>query len=113
MHKEPKQKWIDALNSGDYEQGKYYLCSKVGSDTTEWCCLGVLTDLYQQETNNKLLSFVDNTVGAVVYGDSSTHISNEVLEWSGLTIEQACVCTKLNDGYNMSFSDIADVIATW
>ena len=44
MNPEVKQKWIDALRSGKYEQGSEKLRSVSG-----YCCLGVLCDLYAQE----------------------------------------------------------------
>lgn len=40
MSKELRKKWIDALRSGDYEQGKGYL-----RQHDYFCCLGVLCDL--------------------------------------------------------------------
>ncbi len=46
MNPEIKQKWVDALRSGKYEQGSEKLRSHQG-----YCCLGVLCDLYAQEQN--------------------------------------------------------------
>jgi hypothetical protein len=48
MNPEVKQKWIDALRSGEYEQGSEKLRSVSG-----YCCLGVLCDLYAQEHNTE------------------------------------------------------------
>lgn len=42
MKRSVKQKWIDALRSGDYPQGKSYLLNEEGL----YCCLGVLGDIY-------------------------------------------------------------------
>jgi hypothetical protein len=110
-----KYGWINALRSGDYTQGKNYLCSGNGSGGKMWCCLGVLTDLYQKETNNKLITTGDNpcTFGAVVYGNSTQYLASEVREWAGLTVEQVDLCVKLNDSHSVSFKGIADVINTW
>lgn len=41
MQAELKQKWIEALRSGKYQQGKGVL----RTDTDHFCCLGVLCDL--------------------------------------------------------------------
>lgn len=41
MQAELKQKWVEALRSGKYQQGKAMLRSRDG----EFCCLGVLCDL--------------------------------------------------------------------
>lgn len=35
-----KQRWLKALRSGDYEQGKNHLCYN-----DKYCCLGVLADI--------------------------------------------------------------------
>ena len=48
MNTEVKQKWIDALRSGKYEQGSEKLRSVTG-----YCCLGVLCDIYVQEHNTQ------------------------------------------------------------
>jgi hypothetical protein len=115
VNQEIKNRWIDALRSGDYEQGKNYLCNRNGSGGREWCCLGVLTDLYQKETNNKLIATGDNpcTFGAVMYGNSCQFLPSEVHEWAGLTIKQVDVCIKLNDTYSVGFQGIAAVVDTW
>lgn len=44
MNEQVKQKWIEALQSGDYKQAKGCL-----NDGKGMCCLGVLTDLYVKE----------------------------------------------------------------
>ena len=47
MNQRVKRKWIAALRSGEYKQGKGYL--RKGD---RFCCLGVLCDLYRQEMND-------------------------------------------------------------
>lgn len=42
---EIKEKWVTALESGEYQQTQRCLSDNVG-----FCCLGVLTDLYIKET---------------------------------------------------------------
>lgn len=44
MNPEIKAKWVAALRSGEYKQGKGSL-----STGGEFCCLGVLCDLYDPE----------------------------------------------------------------
>lgn len=44
MKPEYKQRWIDALISGDYAQGKKCL-----KEENTYCCLGVLCDLVKDE----------------------------------------------------------------
>jgi hypothetical protein len=45
MNPEVKQKWIDALRSGEYEQGMKALRDRFN----RFCCLGVLCDIYIKE----------------------------------------------------------------
>lgn len=49
-----KAKWVEALRSGKYEQGKYYL-----SDGGKFCCLGVLCDVrgLRPERNSDLYAY--------------------------------------------------------
>lgn len=45
MPQELKTKWIEALESGEYKQGKSTLCGVDGS----YCCLGVLEKVVENE----------------------------------------------------------------
>lgn len=44
MDVELKEKWCQALESGDYKQGHDHLC-----DDGRYCCLGVLADIVDPE----------------------------------------------------------------
>ena len=44
MNQQIKQRWIEALKSGEYQQGYEAL-----RYNNKFCCLGVLTDLYIKE----------------------------------------------------------------
>jgi hypothetical protein len=46
MNSEVKAKWIAALRSGEYQQGR--LALRINN---AYCCLGVLCDLYDKEHN--------------------------------------------------------------
>src|SRR5271165_690928 len=49
MNKSIKKKWLKALRSGDYKQGRDVL-RKVGRDGEDrWCCLGVLCDIIDKK----------------------------------------------------------------
>lgn len=79
MKPEIKQKFVQALKSGDYEQviaGP--LRVKLDNGKYQYCLLGVLIDLYCRETNN--------TWKDVVHKDNLTY-SEEVLQWSGFRPE--------------------------
>lgn len=48
MNPEIKQKWITALRSGDYKQGKYRLKQEANGETCH-CCLGVLAEMVRDD----------------------------------------------------------------
>lgn len=45
MNPEVKTKWLAALRSGNYKQGRMALKRGVGDGTADYCCLGVLCDI--------------------------------------------------------------------
>ena len=48
MKQHIKEKWLEALRSGKYKQGKNLLKTEDG-----YCCLGVLCDLHRKSTKSK------------------------------------------------------------
>jgi hypothetical protein len=100
MKKEVAYKWIEALRSGKYEQGRQQL--KTQND--EFCCLGVLCDIMRPADktwdecyfiNDALLPyFIKLEVGMKdVYG----------------SLGDTALVT-LNDKTKLSFNEIADII---
>jgi hypothetical protein len=116
-----KQKWIDALRSNEYVQGSDALCS---DDRTEFCCLGVLTDIYAKEHG---INFDATTEHLKDVANAET-LSTEVRRWAGLEESNPHILTdwglyslsELNDGQvfdsedeetvYFDFGDIAAVI---
>ena len=49
MNAKLKQKWIKALRSGEYVQGKKTMVRQTKDGHDEFCCLGVLADLMGAE----------------------------------------------------------------
>jgi len=96
MNPEIKQAWIDALTSGEYEQGKGSLLDNEG----HYCCLGVLCDLALQE------GVCDEVTGA--------RLSSKVSRWSDLASWSPMVDGKflinLNDNEGKTFEEIAKLI---
>jgi hypothetical protein len=45
MNQEIKKRWVEALRSGEYEQGRKHLHPEAG----KYCCLGVLCDLHSKD----------------------------------------------------------------
>lgn len=94
MNKDLKNKWVAALRSGNYIQGKRFLQSCEG-DHTAYCCLGVLIDVYDSDFFNS-----NNP------GDGYDLIKCDL----GLSSEQVRNCWIMNDRENRSFNKIADYI---
>jgi hypothetical protein len=103
MDQRVKKMWIDALRSGEYQQTTSKL--KLGNS---FCCLGVLTDLYNKETGKgswKELSCVTIFASDDDYTEEYMHLPREVQKWAGLPkspsvrySEARCNLTNLNDG---------------
>ena len=87
MNPQVKEKWIDALLSGKYEQGSEKLRSVTG-----YCCLGVLCDLYSQEQNTEW-EFRGNEETNLQPQDywyfegESEFLPDSVREWAGMTFK--------------------------
>lgn len=108
MNAEIKQRWVDALKSGKYEQGRLDL--RKGD---KWCCLGVLCDVVQAEI---ALPVTQNSEGTVyLFGERhrASVLPEEVQRLTGLSatgkLSDGRVLANLNDD-GVSFSKIAGII---
>jgi hypothetical protein len=106
MNPQIKQKWVDALRSGEYQQGQYCLRTDNG-----FCCLGVLCDLYGKE-NNVEWDLV-NDDGNYEFHYQSERLPLFVVEWAGVENDNPEICetslSELNDK-GSTFNEIADLI---
>ncbi len=118
MKPQVKEKWLNALRSGEYQQGKHSLRVE-----NNFCCLGVLTDLYVQENSDGCwvevgtnYGFRDNHRGDNYY--DTEYLPELVINWAGLeeenpTVRVADGCyeciSNLNDT-DYTFARIADII---
>ena len=112
MKQEIKEKWVEALRSGEYSQTKNTLRDKHG-----FCCLGVLCDLYRKETG--LLEWVDEGRHFVIDGIGNfTTLNSNVMDWAELKDNNPMVwidnvnitsVAQVNDR-GATFSEIADLI---
>jgi hypothetical protein len=109
MKPEIKAKWVKALRSGEYKQGRNRL-----RDGDSFCCLGVLCNLHAQD-HPKTAATQNNP--AVYLGYSQT-TPPRVARWAGLTIDgyedEENELMWRNDGLNgrpkHNFRQIADYI---
>lgn len=99
------QQWVDALRSGRYKQGRNALKQDNGEDSCSYCCLGVLCDLYQSQTDCRL---DERTLGAarfVYIGGESEFLPSVVAEWAGMKSRIG----KFNDPISEKSSDLANL----
>lgn len=100
MDQKIKDRWVEALRSGEYEQGRGAL--KSGD---RFCCLGVLCDLFVKDGLG--------TWGQDLFG-SNGYLPPVVVAWAGLRNKSPAVdsltLTCLNDTFKTNFTQIADLI---
>lgn len=101
MNPQVKEKWIDALLSGKYEQGSEKLRGANG-----YCCLGVLCDLYAQEQNKEwdFKGYSENSeeqnthpMDYWVFDGESEFLPDSVREWAGMTFKNPQVRVDVTD----------------
>lgn len=95
MNKNAK-KWVKALRSGKYKQGKDRL--RTGD---KFCCLGVACDLYKKETNKD-------------YKGSRKFLPRKIQKWLKLKSPHGSfgfnTLTTINDCEGKTFKQIANII---
>lgn len=115
MNPEIKAKWVAALRSGEYKQGRDSLRKGDG-----FCCLGVLCDLYDSEHSSD--SWQIDPAGDWMHVGEFGVPCRAVLSWAGLeSANPKVTINKLTDGVAVhndgtpefaprTFSEIADAI---
>lgn len=122
-----KNKWVAALRSGKYEQGKGFLrrLDEKDSNKEKFCCLGVLCDVFDPElwdrdaeSTEEFSSFMFKepiSTANIFYfmKEGSEVLSYDLAKSFGfhegaLSIQD--ILTEMNDRDNKSFSEIADWI---
>jgi hypothetical protein len=104
MKKIWKDKWVKALRSGEYEQGKDYLC-KEGKSHDSFCCLGVLCDIVWPGKWE-----YEDGVGVFKHQERYNQLPPcSVLDKVGLLMKTAETLAEMNDT-GKKFSAIANYI---
>lgn len=123
MKTEVKKKWVNELINGGYVQGKGQLRQQ-----NQYCCLGVLCDIYKENTGKgewvdpnstddraSLREFqYENSCGETCKAVAA--LPTPVREWAGLESNQPFIpklgktLSTLNDDSKHDFTDIASVI---
>lgn len=119
MKQDVKEKWVQALRSGEYQQGNGVLHrpGRTGDypEPEQFCCLGVLCRI-AVESGLDIPVHVDSTVH---YDYHSSYLPRSVSEWAGIddinptvtvtSYETPVALSYLNDN-DTTFSEIADLI---
>jgi hypothetical protein len=109
------KKWVEALRSGNYKQGKGCL-TNVKATGNEYCCLGVACDVYQKEVGSLKLNVEDNN--HISYDNEAAYLPPKVREWLGLRTgagiygypSEGKDLTRHNDADECTFNEIANII---
>jgi hypothetical protein len=117
MDKHVAERWVQALRSGQYQQGQHEL----HPDTNSYCCLGVLCDLYRVEQGKgewrKGPMRGENNIFTVddEEGYESSVLPESVKDWAGMhssvgeIVGTVDALAALNDE-GMEFPQLADLI---
>ena len=105
MNAEIKARWVEALRSGKYQQGRAALRSL----EERFCCLGVLCDLYSPSEWTTNGTTTNGTTRYFHRGSLSAFIGADFRAQMGLSDAEAWTLARMNDD-GKSFSNIADYI---
>lgn len=115
MNRELKQKWVEALRSGEYLQAQERLKSEEWDEETEkptgkesYCCLGVLLDIWGEGRWEDFEYAYTDSIGDTCYVD--TELNTDLLEEIGLGYSIQNKLIEMNDTENLSFNEIAGYI---
>lgn len=122
MNPDIKKRWLEALRSGEYEQGREALCSD-----GKYCCLGVLSDLAVEDGIAKWQAPQNYSYSNdySIAGESA-FLTDSIALWAGLSSVEPSVIFEgqekclheLNDGdfatnckrEPLNFNELADLI---
>lgn len=118
MNQAIKERWIEALRSGEYQQTQARLRRNQG-----YCCLGVLCDLYAKEHGLEWEEHEEHEEyeGLKLYtlNQEGSILPEDVKNWAELDDRHPSVkvgktedtpLTYLNDGQRLNFNQIAQII---
>lgn len=74
-----QQKWIDALRSGKYKQGKGTLKTKNKEGEICYCCLGVAQELFEPESPRIRLKDLYGSTNGTMISEQNTPSGNAVI----------------------------------
>jgi hypothetical protein len=113
VNPEVKQKWVAALKSGEFEQGRHCLTDLTAPEQPLHCCLGVLCEL---AVKDGVPVQVVNSKRQRYYDSAGSVLPPVVREWAGLDrLDPAAgdiALSSLNDN-GWGFNEIANRIEAY
>jgi len=112
------RKWIEALRSGDFKQGRLSLRNDTkGEEFSRYCCLGVACAIAPVKFGRfsslpTTLSYVPNVVRFTFVDNKEAQtafLPEKLREWLGISEDAMRTLIRMNDG-GSSFEDIAYVL---
>lgn len=109
-----KKKWIAALRSGEYMQGRNYLCLDT-SEGRQYCCLGVLCIVAKLEPvlTTKIAMGEPLTATVVAFDGATKTLPDKFRVEQDLSSSTMLTLASFNDAFGdrrKSFPEIADWI---
>jgi hypothetical protein len=108
MKPEVKARWVAALRSGEYEQGRGRLLQVTDDGRYAYCALGVLCDL---ASTHYTASKIDTGTICIPHGVFSWAFAPRVVPCLSLFVDgEEYPISMLNDLRRLTFSKLADLI---
>lgn len=118
MNREIRDRWVAALRSGTYKQGRSMLKVDAAYGETRHCCLGVLCEIALESGVQVELDLHHLEDGSVAhrYDGQQGYPPRSIIDWADLGHGEVRYdegwtnLYQLNDSLKMSFREIADII---
>jgi len=120
MKEEIAKKWVEALRSNEFNQGRGRLCQEA-DDGDYFCCLGILAELYCQEVGSSVWEKYAPRGMFVAEGELAIHgnvlkLPPGVMDWAGMKTHDGDYkkdrSLSMDNDAGKSFKQIANTINT-
>ena len=118
MKRDIAHRWVAALRSGKFRQGRRQLRRNFGDGQNEFCCLGVLCEL--AVADGVIPPYDNPACGYRSYDGAINLTPSAVMEWAGLTRSNGFYPSRsgewtqpplsIQNDNGKSFVEIADII---